>query len=113
MISPPLTVCPANRFTPRRLAFESRPLREDPSPFLCAILVLRFRLTGLGLGARARGLLSRLRGGRTAPRGLLSRLRGGRTARRGLLSRLRGGRTAPRGLLSRLRGGRTAPRGLL
>jgi large conductance mechanosensitive channel len=34
MISPPVTVWPANTFTPRRLAFESRPLREEPSPFL-------------------------------------------------------------------------------
>src|ERR1700750_3240463 len=37
MISPPVTVCPANTFTPRRLALESRPLRLEPSPFLCAI----------------------------------------------------------------------------
>src|SRR3954470_17953254 len=37
MISPPVTVWPANTFTPRRLAFESRPLREEPRPFLCAI----------------------------------------------------------------------------
>src|SRR5215207_5614291 len=37
MISPPVTVWPANTFTPRRFAFESRPLREEPSPFLCAI----------------------------------------------------------------------------
>src|SRR3954447_6484489 len=37
MISPPDTVCPANTFTPSRLAFESRPLRLEPRPFLCAI----------------------------------------------------------------------------
>src|ERR671927_2019395 len=37
MISPPVTVWPANTFTPRRLAFESRPLRDEPRPFLCAI----------------------------------------------------------------------------
>src|SRR3954467_10461300 len=37
MISPPETVCPANTFTPRRLALESRPLRLEPSPFFCAI----------------------------------------------------------------------------
>src|SRR6201991_401044 len=37
MISPPVTVWPANTFTPRRLGFESRPLREEPRPFLCAI----------------------------------------------------------------------------
>src|SRR3954469_17365318 len=37
MISPPVTVWPAKTFTPRRLALESRPLREEPRPFLCAI----------------------------------------------------------------------------
>src|SRR5215208_1621901 len=37
MISPPVTVWPANTLTPRRFAFESRPLRLEPSPFLCAI----------------------------------------------------------------------------
>src|SRR3954447_6935981 len=37
MISPPVTVCPANTFTPRRLALEARPLRLEPRPFLCAI----------------------------------------------------------------------------
>src|SRR5580700_5586227 len=41
MISPPVTFSPANTFTPRRLAFESRPLREEPSPFLCAMFHLR------------------------------------------------------------------------
>src|SRR5262249_37532794 len=40
MISPPVTVSPANTFTPRRLAFESRPLRLEPRPFLCAIASL-------------------------------------------------------------------------
>src|SRR6188508_447213 len=37
MISPPVTTSPAKTFTPRRLALESRPLREEPRPFLCAI----------------------------------------------------------------------------
>src|SRR5690349_21001460 len=41
MISPPVTAWPANTFTPRRLALESRPLREEPRPFLCAIADLR------------------------------------------------------------------------
>src|SRR5919108_2079020 len=36
MISPPLTTSPAKTFTPSRFAFESRPLRLEPSPFLCA-----------------------------------------------------------------------------
>src|SRR5215468_9778231 len=36
-ISPPLTSCPPKRFTPKRCALESRPLRELPTPFLCAM----------------------------------------------------------------------------
>src|SRR6266540_117372 len=55
MISPPVTDCPANTLTPRRLAWESRPLRLEPSPFLCAILgvllgLLRRRLRAASLG---------------------------------------------------------------
>src|SRR4051812_1278799 len=47
MISPPVTRWPANTFTPRRFASESRPLRLEPSPFLCAIrLFLLFCLRG-------------------------------------------------------------------
>src|SRR3954463_16651927 len=37
MISPAFTTWPPKRFTPRRCAFESRPLREDEAPFLCAM----------------------------------------------------------------------------
>src|SRR4051794_41051332 len=37
MISPPVTTWPANSFTPRYWGFESRPLRLEPRPFLCAI----------------------------------------------------------------------------
>src|SRR3954451_160664 len=37
MISPPVTVWPAKTFTPRRFALESRPLRLEPRPFLCAM----------------------------------------------------------------------------
>src|SRR4051794_37454522 len=37
MISPPVTVWPAKTFTPRNLGLESRPLRLEPSPFLCAM----------------------------------------------------------------------------
>src|SRR5205085_7485049 len=40
-ISPPSTAWPPKRFTPSRWAFESRPLRELPTPFLCAIIPLR------------------------------------------------------------------------
>src|SRR3954447_5979823 len=37
MISPPVTVWPANTLTPRRFAWKSRPLRLEPRPFLCAM----------------------------------------------------------------------------
>src|SRR3954465_8407585 len=37
MISPALTTWPPKRFTPSRWALESRPLREDEAPFLCAM----------------------------------------------------------------------------
>src|SRR5450631_991841 len=62
MISPPLTCWPAKVFTPRRWALESRPLRLEPRPFLCAISVLlhsglggRRGLGGGGLGGGTRG----------------------------------------------------------
>src|SRR6478736_1682433 len=38
-ISPALTTWPPKRFTPRRWAFESRPLRVELAPFLCAMSV--------------------------------------------------------------------------
>src|SRR6478752_2777883 len=38
-ISPALTVWPPKRFTPRRCALESRPLRVELAPFLCAMSV--------------------------------------------------------------------------
>src|SRR5580704_4869745 len=51
MISPALTNWPPKRFTPSRCALESRPLRLEDAPFLCAIggsaLLLR---PGAGLG---------------------------------------------------------------
>src|SRR3954452_1666133 len=37
MISPALTTWPPKRLTPRRWALESRPLRDDEAPFLCAM----------------------------------------------------------------------------
>src|SRR3712207_147761 len=37
MISPAFTTWPPKRLTPRRCAFESRRLREDEAPFLCAM----------------------------------------------------------------------------
>src|SRR5262249_21329839 len=39
-IDPPVTSCPANAFTPSRCELESRPLREEPCPFLCAMSAL-------------------------------------------------------------------------
>src|SRR5437016_2863898 len=39
MMVPPGTNCPPNAFTPSRCALESRPFRELPNPFLCAISV--------------------------------------------------------------------------
>src|SRR5580658_10399343 len=59
MISPALTSWPPKRLTPRRWAFESRPLRLDDAPFLWAISVLlrlrlgRGRRLGLTLGLGA------------------------------------------------------------
>src|SRR5216684_5912641 len=37
MIVPPGTICPPNALNPSRCAFESRPFRDVPCPFLCAI----------------------------------------------------------------------------
>src|SRR3954464_13255300 len=54
MISPPVTICPAKTFTPSRWAFESRPLRLEPSPFLLAILGLLFLLLPRRSGGLAR-----------------------------------------------------------
>src|SRR5438045_9114360 len=62
-IIPALTGCPAKIFTPSIFGFESRPFREEPSPFLCAIrgcLLLHGRLARGGL---ARGGLLRRRCG--------------------------------------------------
>src|SRR5438445_286471 len=95
MISPPVTVCPENTLTPRRFAFESRPFREEPSPFLCAIVNLLWSLGCLAGARLARSGLGR--------RGLRVRLRGGRLRRPRLarLSRVSGWLRRPR--LARLR----------
>src|SRR5882724_8931361 len=37
MMVPPGTTCPPNALKPKRCAFESRPFRELPKPFLCAM----------------------------------------------------------------------------
>src|SRR6266849_6214251 len=39
MMVPPGTICPPNALNPIRCAFESRPFREVPCPFLCAIKI--------------------------------------------------------------------------
>jgi hypothetical protein len=39
MIVPPGTTCPPNALNPSRCEFESRPFREVPCPFLCAIKI--------------------------------------------------------------------------
>src|SRR3954447_20582786 len=44
MSSPALTSWPPNRLTPRRCAAESRPLRDDEAPFLCAMAQSLLRL---------------------------------------------------------------------
>src|SRR5689334_2364103 len=62
MISPPVTAWPAKTFTPRRLALESRPLRLEPRPFLCAISALLLVVLR-GLRARAAGDLGDLDAG--------------------------------------------------
>src|ERR1700755_333886 len=36
---PPSTRSPPNFFRPSRCAFESRPFRDEPTPFLCAIVL--------------------------------------------------------------------------
>src|ERR1700692_2054647 len=63
---PARTTSPVWRFTPRRFALESRPLRELPPPFLCAIgwFLLGF---GCPCSLRRRGLLG---GGRFCDLGL-------------------------------------------
>ncbi len=37
MMEPAVTAAPSKRFTPRRCAFESRPLRVDPPPLVLDI----------------------------------------------------------------------------
>src|SRR5690606_17102313 len=46
---PATTRSPPNFFTPRRLDSESRPLRDDPPAFLCAIRLLLCAYRGASL----------------------------------------------------------------
>src|SRR5215813_2339846 len=71
MMLPAGTTWPPKRFTPRRWPGESRPLRELPPAFLCAMALLLLGLRGLGLCLRL-GLGLAFGGGRL---GLLRLLR--------------------------------------
>src|SRR3954447_14307125 len=53
MISPPLTRWPANTLTPSIFGVESRPLRDEPSPFLWAIYEPSFFARDFAAGFRA------------------------------------------------------------
>src|SRR5918911_3187003 len=59
MMLPPMTTSPPNFLTPRRRPAESRPLREEPPAFLCAIsLLLLYLSAGADIGdAEHRDLL--------------------------------------------------------
>src|ERR1039458_4733272 len=50
MTEPPGTSWPPKAFTPRRCAWESRPFRELPKPFLCAMRHLRHNVADLHFG---------------------------------------------------------------
>src|SRR5436190_7241880 len=80
MMVPAGTVCPPNAFTPSRLDSESRPLRDAPPPFLCAIARPGYQPLFLG-GGLFRRFLRWLRGlfglRRRRLRGLFVRLRVG------------------------------------
>src|SRR5919109_3756539 len=60
MIAPAETVSPPNTFTPSRFEVESRPLREEPPPFLCAMTGRGYQLLRRGCSIRVLvGLLLR------------------------------------------------------
>src|SRR5688572_7873193 len=114
MMLPAITCWPPNFFTPRRRPAESRPLRDEPPAFLCAISnylllllsgLLRHRLLCSGL--LGRGFL--LRSSRLRRLGFLGLGLLGRRLRLGLCLRSFGGL---RGLFD-LRSGFLRQRGLL
>src|SRR4051812_39535656 len=81
MIIPAFTSWPANIFTPSIFGLESRPLREEPRPFLCAICIRLLRGRGLLCRRRLRvglRLRRRLRLLRSRSLRLRSRSRAGR-----------------------------------
>src|SRR5258706_406147 len=78
MMLPGTTTSPPNCFSPRRRPAESRPLREDPPAFLCAIVslqnliqvvaqiydeIISLLFAFAALGGRLRGFLGRSLGG--------------------------------------------------
>src|SRR6201985_826271 len=70
MMLPPITCSPPNFLTPRRRPSESRPLRDEPPDFLCAICRSPYLFGAVG---------SRLRlgGGNLLRSGFCGRLNGG------------------------------------
>src|SRR3970282_1213617 len=46
MIAPADTASPPNAFTPSRFDVESRPFRDEPPPFLCAMVRRGYQLLG-------------------------------------------------------------------
>src|SRR5690606_14137256 len=62
MMLPAMTCSPPNFFTPRRRPAESRPLREEPPAFLCAIsnYLSKSLFGGAGFSLRLRGLFGGL-----------------------------------------------------
>src|SRR6516164_4328365 len=88
---PARTGSPPNFFTPSRWPGESRPLREEPPDFLCAMgsssLSALAARRGLAHRRGARNLLGELRGARLGDV-LHARALGARLLRRGLPSRL-------------------------
>src|SRR5215212_2235479 len=55
---PPRTRSPPNFFSPNRCEFESRPLRDEPTPFLCAIFKLQNDVCSLESGVKDMLLLT-------------------------------------------------------
>src|ERR687895_1211538 len=52
MIAPAETASPPNVFTPSRFDVESRPLRDEPPPFLCAMVRRGYQLLSGRRGIR-------------------------------------------------------------
>src|ERR1700752_870313 len=70
MIAPAVTASPPNAFTPSRFEVESRPFRDEPPPFLCAMVRRGYQLLGRRRGIGVVLLLVPLLGRRAASRKL-------------------------------------------